>query len=62
MYCDSGNMIDFQLSQGKFSHLVKKSQFQSIMQFLISRQTNFFSSAVRNNFSMPGADKLRVGA
>ena len=30
------------------------------MQFLIPKQRNFFSAAVKNNFNMPGGDKSRT--
>ena len=30
------------------------------MQFLIPKQRNFFSAAVKNNFNMPRGDKLRT--
>ena len=32
----------FQVPRCKFSHQAKKSQYQSIMQFLIPKQRNFF--------------------
>ena len=59
-YCDSGNTIHFSISRCKFSYLVKKSQYQSIMQFLILKHRNLFFAAVKNNFNMPGVDKSRM--
>ena len=44
-YCDLGN-FQFQFSQWKFSHLVKKSRCQCIIQFLIPKQRNKTYSAV----------------
>ena len=32
------------------------------MQFLIPKQRNFFSAAVKNDFNMPGIDKSRMCA
>ena len=48
----------FQFSQCKFSHIVNKSQYQSIIQYFIPKQRNFSSAAVQNSFNMPGVDKL----
>ena len=31
-----------------------------MMQFLIPKQRNFFSAAVKNNFNMPGLDKSHM--
>ena len=50
----------FQFSRCKISHLVKKSQYQSIKQFLIPKQRNTFLTAVKNSFNMTGIDKSRT--
>ena len=50
----------FQFSRCKFSHLLTKSQYQSIMQFLIPKQRNFFSAAIKNNFNISRVDKLHT--
>ena len=55
---DSGCI--FQFLWCKFSHLVKNSWYQSLMQFLNPKQRNFFSAAVKNNFNVPGMVKLHT--
>ena len=50
----------FQVPRCKFSHQAKKSQYQSIMQFLIPKQRNFFFAAVKNNFNMTDINKSRT--
>ena len=47
----------FQFLRCKFPHLFKKSRYQNTMQFLIPKQRNFFSAAVKSNFNMPGVDE-----
>ena len=51
---DLGNTIYFQLSRCKFSHLVKKSQYQSMIQFFIPKQRNitFILLLLKHNFNM----------
>ena len=48
----------FQFTWCKFSNLIKKSQYLTIMQFLIPKQRNVFSAAVKSNFNIPVVDKL----
>ena len=40
----------FQFSRSKFFHLVKKPQYQSIIQFLIPKQKNKTSVVVKTQF------------
>ena len=61
-YRDSGNTIHFSIFTMQIfpPSQKKKSWYQSIMQFLIPKRRNFFSTAVKNNFNMPGVDKSRT--
>ena len=58
MCCDSGNKIHFSMFKMQIFYLVKKWWYQSIMQFLVPKQRNFFSAAVKSNFNIPGIGKL----
>ena len=46
--------------QCKFSNLVEKSWYQSIMQFIILNTETVFPAAVKNSFDMPDVDKSRT--
>ena len=47
----------FNFQYANISHLVKNSQYQSIIQFLNLKQRKFFSVDVKNNFNMSCVDK-----
>ena len=50
----------FNFHNANISHLIKKSWYQSIMQFLNQKQRKFFSVDVKNNLNMSCVDKSQT--
>ena len=59
-YGDLGNMIYFSIFMMQIFPPSQKNVIPKYNAVLIPEQINFFSAAVKNNFNMPGIDKLRT--